>query len=195
MEINPREKAIGMSSFEGRDGERYDRRAGRLNRTLFRKICREVAAVAPRDGSVLDAGTGSGHLLLELARLRPDLHLTGMDLSADMIAIGRRHVREAALEGRISLDVADVAELPYPDDRFDVVVSTLSMHHWERVDRAVAEFARVLKPGAPLRIYDFRFTSSRKLAEAVQDRFPGRPMRRTLVRALLPFPVFAGYAV
>ncbi|GAA3441147.1 class I SAM-dependent methyltransferase [Planomonospora venezuelensis] len=184
-----------MSHFEGRSGERYDRRAGRLNRTLFRKICREVAAVAPRDGAVLDAGTGSGHLLLELARIRPDLRLTGVDLSADMIGIGLRHVRGAGLENRVSLDVADVAELPYPDGRFDVVVSTLSMHHWDRVDRAVAEFARVLRPGAPLRIYDFRFTSSRKLAEAVRERFPGRPLRRTPVRALLPFAVFAGYAV
>ncbi|WP_068925598.1 class I SAM-dependent methyltransferase [Planobispora rosea] len=184
-----------MSYFEGRSGERYDRRAGRLNRPLFRKICREIAAVAPPGGAVLDAGTGSGHLLLELARLRPDLRLTGADLSADMIAIGRRHVRDASLQDRITLDVADVAALPHPDGVFDLVVSTLSMHHWDRVDRAVAEFARVLKPEAPLWIYDFRFVSVRGLTAAARDRFPGRPIRRTLVRALLPFPIFAGYAI
>ncbi|GAT68379.1 class I SAM-dependent methyltransferase [Planomonospora sp. ID91781] len=184
-----------MSTFEGRDAERYDRRAGRLNRSLFRRICRDVAAAVPRDGAVLDAGTGSGHLLLELARLRPDLRLTGVDLSGDMIAIGRRRVRGAGLEDRITLEAADVADLPCPDDGFDLVVSTLSMHHWDRVDRAVAEFARVLKPEGALWIYDFRFVSAGRLAEAVRRDFPGRPMRRTLVRALLPFPLFAGYAV
>ncbi|GII00372.1 class I SAM-dependent methyltransferase [Planobispora takensis] len=184
-----------MSYFEGRSGERYDRRAARLNRGLFRRICRDVAGAVPRGGAVLDAGTGSGHLLLQLARIRPDLRLSGVDLSEDMIGIGRRHVREASLQDRISLEVADVADLPHPDGGFDLVVSTLSMHHWDRVDRAVAEFARVLKPGAELWIYDFRFVSTRTLAAAVQERFPGRPMRRTLVRALLPFPVFAGYAI
>ncbi|MFC4061046.1 class I SAM-dependent methyltransferase [Planomonospora corallina] len=184
-----------MSEFEGRRGERYDRRAARLNRPLFRRVCRDLAAAAPRDGAVLDAGTGSAHLLLELARTRPDLRLTGADLSDDMVALGRRHVRAAALEDRITLDVADVAELPYPDDRFDLVVSTLSMHHWERVDRAVAEFSRVLRPGGALWIYDFRFVSPGRLARAVRESFPGRTMRRAPVRALLPFPVFAAYTV
>ena len=45
----------------------------------------DISATAPRSGAVLDVGTGPGVLLVELARHRPDLRLTGIDLSADMV--------------------------------------------------------------------------------------------------------------
>ena len=52
--------------------------------------------------------------------------------------------------------VGDAASLPLPDRSFDLVISTLSMHHWADVPAGLAEIARVLRPGGRALIWDFR---------------------------------------
>jgi len=49
-----------------------------------------------------------------------------------------------------------VASLPFADESFDLVVSTLSMHHWAHAPAGLAEIARVLRPGARALVWDFR---------------------------------------
>jgi ubiquinone/menaquinone biosynthesis C-methylase UbiE len=49
-----------------------------------------------------------------------------------------------------------VAALPFASESFDLVVSSLSAHHWEDPDAGAAEIARVLRPGGRLLIYDFK---------------------------------------
>ena len=110
---------------------------------------------------MLDVGTGPGVLLVELARRRPDLRLTGVDLSADMIAFAGRN-----LGGRGEVHVGDVADLPFEDGSFDVIVSSLSLHHWESPADAVPELARVLRPGGRVLIYDFPGAPFTALADA-----------------------------
>jgi ubiquinone/menaquinone biosynthesis C-methylase UbiE len=170
-----------QAPFRGRASHLYDRVAGLLLRGFYRRVAGEVAAAAPDGAAVLDAGAGTGRLLVELARARPDLELAGVDLEADMIARAERNARAAGLAGRIDLQVGDVAALPFPDDGFDLVVSTLSMHHWAAVEPAVRELARVLRPGGRLWIYDFRSSAAHGLTEAV-PAFGGRPMVREPVR-------------
>ncbi|HLV59707.1 MAG TPA: class I SAM-dependent methyltransferase, partial [Natronosporangium sp.] len=72
--------------FEGRTVRWYDLMARRLTRPVYRRLAADIAAAAPHGAAVLDVGTGPAVLLLELARLRPDLRLTGVDPSADMVA-------------------------------------------------------------------------------------------------------------
>jgi SAM-dependent methyltransferase len=55
---------------------------------------------------------------------------------------------------RVTFQVGDVAALPFPDASFDVVVSTLSLHHWRDPARGLAEIYRVLRPGAVALVYD-----------------------------------------
>jgi ubiquinone/menaquinone biosynthesis C-methylase UbiE len=57
---------------------------------------------------------------------------------------------------RPTFHVGDVASLPFPDGSFDLVVSTLSMHHWADPTAGLAEIGRVLRPGARALIWDFR---------------------------------------
>src|SRR5437763_49815 len=83
---------------------------------------------------------------------RPVLSLTGVDLSADMVTAAERNLGD-----RATVRVGSATELPFPDRSFDLVVSSISMHHWDRPEAAVPELARVLRPGGRLRIYDFRF--------------------------------------
>lgn len=153
--------------FDRRASAAYDRRARRLLGGLYRRVASEVAALAPHGATVLDVGTGPGELPGRLAARRPDLAITGLDISPEMLEIARRAHPE------IGFEAADVAALPRPDDSADVIVSTLSAHEWPEPERAAAELARVLRPGGRLLIYDFRFLRLRRLADALAQEFTG----------------------
>lgn len=125
----------------------YDRVAGALLGGFYEGIARDVAAAAPPGGSVLDVGCGPGHVAEHL--VRHGLEVTGVDLDPRMI--DRARLR---LGSRAELGVADVAALPFEDASFDVVTTTLSMHHWADTRAGLAEVARVLKPSGVALLYD-----------------------------------------
>jgi SAM-dependent methyltransferase len=99
------------------------------------------------DERVLDVGCGPGGLLCEMARQNSGWRgLAGLDLSAGMIAKAI-----ASSEGlRISWFVGDAQTLPLPDAGFDVVMARHMLYHVPDIDRALAEAARVLRPGGAL---------------------------------------------
>jgi len=167
-------------TFNGRRSRIYDFAARRLLRGFYRRLADDIAATAPQGGAVLDVGTGPGVLLVELARRRPDLQLTGIDLSADMIVAAARNLSEFGA----TATVGSVTDLPFPDGSFDLIVSSLSLHHWDEPEAAVPELARVLRPGGRLVVYDLRFAPFDKLATAARDGgfFTGQPPQRTEVR-------------
>jgi len=168
--------------FEGRSSRVYDFAARRLLRSLYRRLAADIAATAPEGGAVLDVGTGPGVLLVELAKRRPDLRLTGIDLSADMIAAATRNLDPFGF--RATAQVGDVTDLPFPDGSFDLVVSSLSLHHWDEPEAAVPELARVLRPGGRVQIYDFPIAPFDTLTETARagSLLGAEPPRRTPIR-------------
>jgi ubiquinone/menaquinone biosynthesis C-methylase UbiE len=173
--------------FQGRSARIYDLVSRRVLRRVYRRLAADVAGVAPDRGAVLDVGTGPGVLLVELAARRPDLRLTGVDLSADMIAAATRNLEPFAERARAL--VGDVTDLPFPDRSFDLIVSSLSLHHWDQPEAAVPELARILRPGGRVYIYDFPFAPFDKLAEAArtQSVLNAGPPEPTTMRTGLPF--------
>ncbi len=168
------------------DAASYDRRAAPLLRGLYRRVAEDLSG-APRGGHLLDVGCGTGRLLIEVARRRDDLTLTGIDISPDMIELAGRNARRSV--GRdIDFRVGDSAALPLPDASVDVVVSTLSLHHWEAPAAAAHELGRVLRPGGRLLIYDFRMVSTDMLTLA-NGPFAGAAAERTLIRPASWFPI------
>jgi ubiquinone/menaquinone biosynthesis C-methylase UbiE len=160
--------------------ERYDRLAHRWLRRLYARVAADVAAAGLPDGSrVLDVGTGPGRVPLAIATASPGLVVDGIDLAEEMIDHARRLT--AHLGDRVSFAVADVARLPYPDASFDLVVSTLSQHHWRDVDGGLGELLRVLRPGGQIWIYDLRF-ALRRATVAARARRPGGDVSRHTVR-------------
>src|SRR5262245_2379538 len=121
--------------FEGRSSRVYDLVARRVARPLYRRLADDIATIAPRGAEVLDVGTGPGVLLVELARRRPDLSLIGVDLSADMVAAANRNLQPYADRARVQ--VGDATRLPFPDASYDLIVSSLSAHHWDDPAAAV----------------------------------------------------------
>jgi SAM-dependent methyltransferase len=134
----------------------YDTLTRLLLGPLYRRIAADVAAVAPAGAQVLEVGCGPGHLSTRLAH--HGFEVTGLDLGPAMIARAQANTDRAANRGgrQPSFLVGDVAALAFPDRSFDLVVSTLSMHHWADPAAALAEIGRVLRPGGRALIWDFR---------------------------------------
>ncbi|HEX6073951.1 MAG TPA: class I SAM-dependent methyltransferase [Micromonosporaceae bacterium] len=161
-----------------RHAARYDRTSRHLHRFHARVAADVVAAGLPDGSRVLDVGTGPGRVPLAIAAAAPGLRVDGIDLSEEMIDHARRLATDTPT---VSFAVDDVANLSYPDDTFDLVVSTLSQHHWADRERAMRELSRVLKPGGQIWIYDIRF-ALRRAEAAARTADPACQVRRETVR-------------
>jgi SAM-dependent methyltransferase len=139
------------------DAVLYDALSRLLLGQLHRRIAADVAAVAPDGARVLEVGCGPGHLSVQLAG-QHRLEVTGLDLDPAMISRAAANTDRPANRGgcRPSFLVGDVAALAFPDRSFDLVVSTLSMHHWADPAAGLTEIGRVLRPNARALIWDFR---------------------------------------
>jgi SAM-dependent methyltransferase len=139
-----------------RDAAGYDLLSGVLLGSFYDSVAADVGAAAPPSGRVLDVGCGPGHLANRLARDH-GLRVTGLDLDPAMIERARANAAHAVpAERRPTFVVSGVAVLPFPDASFDVVVSTLSMHHWADPTAGQAEIGRVLRPGGRALVWDIR---------------------------------------
>src|SRR5260370_20216253 len=137
------------SLFTGRGSRVYDVVMVRLTRRLYQRVIADLAALRLAEGKVLDAGTGPGTLVRELARRLLGLQVYGIDLSEDMIGLARAHARSEQLEERVHFERGDGANPPYADQSLDVVVSTISMHHWFELQQPLREVYPWLRPVAP----------------------------------------------
>jgi ArsR family transcriptional regulator len=101
---------------------------------------------------LLDIGTGTGRML-ELFGARVQ-QAVGVDLSREMLAVARVNLERAGLRNG-SVRQADMYQLPFPGGSFDAVVIHQVLHYAERPPAAIAEAARVLRPGGRLLVIDF----------------------------------------
>jgi len=120
-------------AFLGREGQ-------------FREWTVDLAAITPGD-TVLDVGCGTGNLTLAARdRAGTDGEVHGIDAAPEMIQEAERKAAERELDVRFQIGL--IEEIPFPDGTFDVVLSSLMLHHLPRdlKRQGVAEISRVLKP-------------------------------------------------
>ncbi|HET6948299.1 MAG TPA: methyltransferase domain-containing protein [bacterium] len=140
------------------DAAAYERFMGRWSRRLAPLLI-DFAEVADGD-RVLDVGSGTGNLALELsARRRVDV--VGIDPSTAFV----EHARTRAAGGRIRFDIGDAQALPYEDASFDACLALLVINHIPDPRRVVSEMRRVTRPGG-------------RVAAAVWDYGEGMTMLR-----------------
>jgi ubiquinone/menaquinone biosynthesis C-methylase UbiE len=134
--------AAAFDSFEAKgwttnDAVAYDALAGRVTSRLAEPLLDAVGAGA--GARFLDVATGPGYVAAEAARRGAET--TGVDLSETMLVHARAHVPA------VEFVVGDATALPFEDESFDAVAAAFVLLHLGAPERAVAEAARVLKPG------------------------------------------------
>ena len=130
----------------------------RMYRGVSNDVVAELAARGrSRRATILDLGCGPGDLALELAHRLRDARIVGLDLSPSMLQLAARH---ATTDGRLRFVVGNATALPFSDGTVDLVVSTLSLHHWSDPAAVFYEIARVLKSGGVALIYDIGLLSA-----------------------------------
>ncbi|MDO8686508.1 MAG: methyltransferase domain-containing protein, partial [Clostridiales bacterium] len=108
-----------------------------------------------KDKRILDLGCGTATLTILIKKFHPDAEVIGLDGDPKILEIARSKVSESGFD--IALDTGMAFELPYPDQYFDRVFSSLMIHHLtrENKERTLKEVFRVLKPGGELHVADF----------------------------------------
>lgn len=130
-------------------------------RLLHRFVVQRAMRMTQHGGAV-DLGCGPGHLAILLAQRAPELHVTGVDLADEMLSQGEKLAARAGVGDHVSFRKGDARQIPVPNGSVDLVVSTLSLHHWSDPVAVLDEIARVLRPagqghrGGSFLIFDLR---------------------------------------
>jgi len=117
---------------------------------------RAVDALAlPANARVLDLCTGTADLAIATVRRTTGATVVGIDFAGEMLRLGLAKTREASLDRRISLVRGDAARIPLADRSCDAATMAFGIRNVSEPQRALAEIARVLKPGGRLAILEF----------------------------------------
>jgi demethylmenaquinone methyltransferase/2-methoxy-6-polyprenyl-1,4-benzoquinol methylase len=135
-----------------------------------RKAVDELKGLRP--ARVLDIATGTADFAIETLRAAaPDGHITGVDISEGMLAVGRRKLESKGLGQRIRLELADSESLPFADGEFDAVTASFGVRNFAHLEQGLAEMRRVLRPGGKLVILEFSKPTAFPLKQAYNFYF------------------------
>lgn len=172
----------------------YDKGAKLYMMPEYRYFVWKILKKPIKGGKVLDLGTGSGLLAIELAKRKGYwFEIVGIDISENMVRKAIDNAKQAGIESRLEFLVATVAKLPFPDNSFDVIISYASLHHWFDPVMVFNEVQRVIKGSGYFIIRDNKRVYQNPLWKAIiwmVSRFMNKRHRENWPKALL-----AGYTI
>ena len=126
-------------------------------------------------GHLLDVACGTGDFSIAAYRAGVK-RITGIDISVNMVNIGRKKIEEAGLAACIDLQVGDSEKMVFPDGQFDVVTVAFGVRNFEHLEAGLREMQRVLKKGGKVIILEF----------SMPEHFPMKQMYKFYFRHILP---------
>jgi ubiquinone/menaquinone biosynthesis C-methylase UbiE len=133
---------------EARDYDAMDHSA--VNRVFVE----DFLAVWDGANPILDLGTGTAQIPIELCRQSPAAHVVAIDLAEQMLLVARENVRRAGFDRRITLQHVDAKGLPFGTNSFGAIISNSIVHHIPEPAGVLAEMVRVAAHGALLFVRD-----------------------------------------
>lgn len=118
-----------------------------------RNVVRRVTKNSP--SQLLDMATGTADLAIALSKKNPSCQITGGDLSPRMLEVGRAKVAQRELSERITLVECNALNLPFENDKFDVVTAAFGVRNFENLSRGLSEMYRVTRKGGKICILEF----------------------------------------
>lgn len=112
--------------------------------------------LAPRAGQkLLDVAGGTGDIAFRFLQRAPDANAVVLDMTEGMLAEGRKRAEAEKLAGKLDWVVGDAMALPFAENTFDVYTISFGIRNVTRIEEALAEAFRVLKPGGRLMVLEF----------------------------------------
>jgi ubiquinone/menaquinone biosynthesis C-methylase UbiE len=142
------EPEVMDSPEEARDYDAMD------HSTVNRVFVADFLAVWDGQSPILDLGTGTAQIPIELCRQAAQAAVVAVDLAEHMLALGRENVGAAGFQQRIRLERCDAKQISYPTASFAAVISNSIVHHIPEPGRVLAEMIRLLRPGGTLFVRD-----------------------------------------
>ncbi|HEY1696453.1 MAG TPA: class I SAM-dependent methyltransferase [Polyangiaceae bacterium] len=134
---------------------------------------RGTLSTGARPARVLDVGTGTALIPVELCRRDAGVQVDAIDLASHMLALAERNVARAGLAGRIRVAKVDAKKGPWPPGTFDVVMSNSIVHHIPEPAEMLGEAWRLVKAGGRLFVRDLeRPATDARVAELVAAYAP-----------------------
>lgn len=118
------------------------------------QVCDKCRPSLSAIATVLDVGTGTAQIPLELCRRESRWSVVGIDLANHMLAVGRTNITRAGLQERIRLERIDAKRMPYADGAFAAVMSNSIIHHIPSPAAVFVEMVRVTARGGWLFVRD-----------------------------------------
>lgn len=138
-----------------------------------KKVVKSVKKEKPK--SILDIATGTGDLAIAMAKAT-DAKITGFDLSAGMLEVGKVKVKDENLQDQIEMIQGDAENMPFEDNSFDVITVSFGVRNFENLEKGLNEIYRVLKPGGKFIILEF----------SQPESFPMKQLYGFYSRSILP---------
>lgn len=171
---------MDASEWSGRIGDVWSQEWRRTDRSfagVSQALDAAILAVAPESGAALDIGCGAGATSLALATARPGLSITGVDLSADLVAVAEERGRGLAT---VQFHVGDAADPPPPPGGdYDLAVSRHGVMFFADPPAAFAAIRARLAPDAPLVFSCFNSPTRNPWASEIVEAITGEPLGPT----------------
>jgi demethylmenaquinone methyltransferase/2-methoxy-6-polyprenyl-1,4-benzoquinol methylase len=143
---------------------------------LWRRKAIKIISESYIEPHILDVATGTGDLAIAAVKLIP-AKISGIDISANMLDIGRKKIREKGLENNIELLYGDSENIPFGDSFFDVAMVAFGVRNFSDPLKGLSEMRRVIRQGGMVMVLEFSKPSA----------FPFRPVYNFYFRNILPF--------
>jgi ubiquinone/menaquinone biosynthesis C-methylase UbiE len=131
----------------------------------------DLLAMCPTPGDVLDLGTGTALIPIELCRREETCRVMAADAAVSMLQLARNNVESAGLIGRVQVSQIDAKQLPHADAMFDTVMSNSIVHHIPEPLAVLREAVRVVRPGGLLFFRDLLRPSDKATLEHLVETY------------------------
>jgi len=125
---------------------------------------------------ILDAATGTADFAIDAMALEPE-KIIAVDLSEEMMKLGKEKIKKRNLESKIELLAADCENLPFPENRFDLATLGFGVRNFENLETGLSEICRVLKPSGTLAVLEF----------SLPEKFPVNVLYTIYLKYFCPF--------
>ena len=157
-----------MNNEKQHIGQLFDRIAGTydglnhgLSLNIDKRWRRKTVQCMPQTHHVLDVAIGTADLTIEMLKRGKAEQVTGLDLSEQMMAIGKMKVERKKWNDKVSFIYGNAQQMPFDDASFDGVTCAYGCRNFSDLDAGLKEMYRVLKPGGQVTILEFSYPKNR----------------------------------